>query len=94
MRRDIDSLLVRMEAAGLYNPALDTPASDRYAQREKTLAGYIMGKVESGALTAVGGVRIERYSMNNKGTVVAEGVATPLTYDDTKTDFFPSLNLK
>lgn len=94
MRRDIDSLLDRMQAAGLYNPALDTPASDRYAQREKTLAGYVMGKIESGPLTAVGGVRVERYSMNNRGTVVVGGVATPLTYDDSKVDFFPSLNLK
>ncbi|MBB5984742.1 TonB-dependent receptor [Sphingobium lignivorans] len=94
MRRDIDTLLVRMQAAGLYNPALDTPASDRYAQREKTLAGYVMGKVESGALTAVGGIRVERYSMDNRGTVIAGGVATPLSYDRTKTDIFPSLNLK
>jgi len=94
MRRDIDSLLARMQDAGLYNPALDTPESDRYAQSEKTLAGYVMGKVESGALTAVGGIRVERYSMNNRGTVIAGGVATPLTYDRTKTDFFPSLNLK
>lgn len=94
MRRDIDSLLARMQTAGLYNPALDTPESDRYAQREKTLAGYVMAKVESGPLTAVGGVRVERYSMNNKGTVIAGSVATPLTYDDSKVDFFPSLNLK
>ena len=94
MRRDIDSLLARMQAAGLYNPALDTPVSDRYSQREKTLAGYVMAKVESGPLTAVGGVRVERYSMYNRGTVVAGGVATPLTYDDSKVDFFPSLNLK
>ena len=34
------------------------------------------------------------YTKTGVGTVVAEGVATPLTYDDTKTDFFPSLNLK
>lgn len=94
MRRDIDTLLPRLQAAGLYNPALDTPQSDRYSQREKTLAGYVMGKVETGALTAVGGVRVERYSMDNRGTVIVGSTATPLTYDRTRTDFFPSLNLK
>jgi TonB-dependent receptor len=94
MRRDIDSLLGRLQSAGLYNPALDVPQSDRYLQQEKTLAGYVMAKVESGPLTAVAGVRVERYSMDNRGTVVAGGVATPLVFDTTKTDFFPSLNLK
>lgn len=94
MRRDIDTLLARMQAAGLYNPALDVPQSDRYSQRERTLAGYVMGKLEAGPLTAVGGVRLERYLMDNSGSVIAGGVATPLAYEASKTDFFPSLNLK
>ena len=94
MRDDALSLLDRLIAAGRYNPALDVPASDRYAQRERTLAAYVMGKVESGPLTAVGGVRMERYLMDNSGTVVAGGVATPLVYESSKTDFFPSLNIK
>lgn len=94
MRDDALSLLDRLEAAGRYNPALDIPASDRYAQRERTLAAYVMGKVESGPLTAVGGVRMERYLMDNSGTVVAGGVGTPLTFTSSKTDFFPSLNIK
>lgn len=94
MREDALSLLDRLTAASLYNPALDIPDSDRYTQRERTLAAYVMGKVESGALTAVGGVRMERYLMDNRGTVVAGGVGTPLTYTSSKTDFFPSLNIK
>ena len=94
MRDDALSLLDRLTAAGLYNPALDLPDSDRYTQRERTLAAYVMGKVESGALTVVGGVRMERYLMGNRGTVVAGGVGTPLTYTSSKTDFFPSLNIK
>lgn len=94
MRDDALSLLDRLTAAGLYNPALDIPDSDRYAQRERTLSAYVMGKVESGALTAVGGVRMERYLMDNSGTVVAGGVGTPLTFTSSKTDFFPSLNIK
>ncbi|MGC6329616.1 TonB-dependent receptor [Rhizorhabdus sp. FW153] len=94
MRRDIDSLLGRLQAAGRYNPALDIPAADRYAQQEQILAAYVMAKVETGPLTAVGGVRVERYLMNNSGTVVAGGVGTPLGLESSKTDFFPSLNLK
>jgi TonB-dependent receptor len=94
MRRDIDSLLGRLQAAGRYNPALDIPAADRYAQQEQILAAYAMAKVETGPLTAVGGVRVERYLMNNSGTVVAGGVGTPLGLTSSKTDFFPSLNLK
>lgn len=94
MRRDIDSLLGRLEAAGRYNPALDIPLADRYAQQEQILAAYAMARIETGPLTAVGGVRMERYLMNNSGTVVAGGVGTPLALRTSKTDFFPSLNLK
>lgn len=94
MRRDIDSLLGRLRDAGLYDPASDVPQTDRYAQREKTLTAYLMAKVETGALTAVGGVRVERHSVANSGTVLAGSTATPLTYERSKTDFFPSLNLK
>jgi len=94
MRDDALSLLDKLAAAGLYNPALDIPDSDRYTQRERTLAAYVMGKVESGPLTAVGGVRMERYLMDNSGTVIAGGVGTPLIFTSSKTDFFPSLNIK
>ncbi|EJL30711.1 TonB-dependent receptor [Novosphingobium sp. AP12] len=94
MRRDIDSLLGRLEAAGRYDPALDVPATDRYFQREKTLAGYAMAKIESGALTAVGGVRVEKYTLGNDGSVLTGAVYTPLSRHTSKTDFFPSLNLK
>ncbi|MET1754451.1 TonB-dependent receptor [Novosphingobium sp. RD2P27] len=94
MRRDIDSLLEKLAAAGLYNSNNDVGPTDRYAQYEKTLAGYVMAKVESGPLTAVGGVRVEHYRMDNRGTVRVESVFTPLAYETSKTDFFPSLNIK
>lgn len=94
MRRDIDTLLARLQASGVYDPAKDVPLSDRYAQREKTLAGYVMARIESGPLTAVGGVRVERYRFDNDGQVLAGGSYTPLTYSDSRTDFFPSLNIK
>ncbi|MFT4056058.1 MAG: TonB-dependent receptor [Novosphingobium sp.] len=94
MRRDIDSLLGRLESAGLYDPSLDVPGTDRYFQREQTLAGYAMAKLETGPLTAVGGVRVERYTLDNSGSVLAGAVYTPLALKSTKTDFFPNLNLK
>jgi TonB-dependent receptor len=94
MRRDIDSLLPKLQAIGRYNPAIDVLASDRYVQHERTLAGYVMAKIETGALLAVAGVRAERYMFDNNGTVIAGGRATALTYTRSKTDFFPSLNLR
>lgn len=94
MRRDIDSLLGKLEAAGLYDPAKDIPASDRYAQREKTLAGYVSAKLETGALTAIAGLRVENYVLDNSGSVLSNGAYTPLTFHKNRTDFFPSLNLK
>ena len=94
MRRDVDVLLERLEAAGVYNPANDVPDSSRYDQRERTLAGYVMARVESGPLTAVGGVRVERYMFDNRGSVLAAGAYTPLTYKRSDTQLFPSLNLK
>ncbi|AIT80016.1 TonB-dependent receptor [Novosphingobium pentaromativorans] len=94
MRRDIDSLLARLETAGLYDPAADIPASDRYAQREKTLAGYVSAKLETGALTAIAGLRVENYVLDNSGSVLSDGAYTPLTFHKSRTDFFPSLNLK
>jgi TonB-dependent receptor len=63
-------------------------------QHERTLAGYVMAKIETGALLAVAGVRAERYMFDNNGTVLAGGRATALTYTRSKTDFFPSLNLR
>lgn len=94
MRRDIDALLPKLQAAGYYNSANDIPASDRYAQREKTLAGYVMAKIESGALTAVGGLRIEHYVLENSGYALVGTEANPLDYRTAATDLFPSLNLK
>ncbi|MBB3981906.1 TonB-dependent receptor [Sphingobium fontiphilum] len=94
MRKDVDRLLVALQAKGLYNPDADIPVTDRYDQNEKTLAGYVMAKVESGALTAIGGVRVEHYVLDNKGSVLSGGVYTPLLVNSGKTDFFPSLNVK
>ena len=94
MRRDVDALLEKLTAGGFYDTSDDIPAQDVYIQREKTLAGYLMAKVESGPLTAIGGVRVEKYMLDNSGSVLAGGVYSPLAYHSDKTDFFPSLNLK
>ncbi|PEQ14015.1 TonB-dependent receptor [Novosphingobium sp. PC22D] len=94
MRKDIDALLETLQAAGLYDTANDIPATDKYFQKEKTLAAYAMAKAEFGAATVIGGVRFERYILDNAGTVLAGGVYAPLALRRTYNDFFPSLNIK
>ncbi|RIV92883.1 TonB-dependent receptor [Aurantiacibacter xanthus] len=93
MRADIDSLLVKLEDAGLFDPAKSIPASDRYAQAEKIYAGYVSGEYEMDALTIIAGLRVEHYKMENSGTVITS-VQTPITVDQSYTDFFPSVNLR
>lgn len=94
MRSDLDTLLPKLQAAGRFNPANNIPLTDRYAQEEQTLAAYVMAKLELDRATIVGGVRMERYSLDNGGTVLIGGVATPILVDQNHTDFFPSLNVK
>lgn len=94
MRADIDSLLLKLEDAGQFDPAASIPATDLYDQKEATLAGYLMGTAEFGAATVTGGVRIENYSMTNSGTVKSGAAYTALTVEDDYTDFFPSVNVK
>ncbi|RYE69320.1 MAG: TonB-dependent receptor, partial [Oxalobacteraceae bacterium] len=94
MRADIDSLLVKLEAAGLFDPSKSVLVTDLYDQKEQLLAGYLMGTAELGALTIVGGVRVENYKLANSGTAVIDSVSTPLSVDQEYTDFFPSLNIR
>ena len=94
MRRDILALFDKLAAAGLYDPAKDIGAADRYNQREKTLAGYVMANAELGDLTVVGGVRAEQYSLGNAGFALVGTTVTPLAARKSYTDLFPSLNLK
>lgn len=94
MRADAESLLSTLDAAGLYDASTNIDPTTRYSQREKTLAGYLMGKLETGPLTMVGGVRIENYSMDNAGSIYDGTAYTPKTYSDSYTDFFPSLNIR
>ncbi|MFV0644657.1 MAG: TonB-dependent receptor [Sphingomonadaceae bacterium] len=94
MRRDIDSLLEKLTDAGLFNPSASIPATDLYRQHERLFAGYGMARAEMGDLTLTGGLRIEHYRLDNRGTANIDGTLTPLRVKTSNTDFFPSINLR
>ncbi len=94
MRDALDTLLPKMAAAGLYNPANDIPVTDRYRQLEKTLAGYVMASAELDNVLLTGGVRLEHYRLTNSGTALAGAVKTPLSVSQSHTDLFPSINAR
>lgn len=94
MRRDIDTLVPLLTAAGKFNPAGDVPVTDLYAQKERTYAAYAMATADLGTLTLTGGVRLEHYTLDNAGTARIGTVSTPLKVKSSQTDLFPSLNAR
>ena len=94
LRRDIDTLLPLLQAAGEFDPSQNIPVTDRYAQDEKLLTGYAMATFDLGSASIVAGARIEHYELDNGGTVVSGGVATPLALNRSDTDIFPSINAR
>jgi TonB-dependent receptor len=94
MRRDLDTLLPKLAAAGRFDPSRNIPLTDRYQQEEKTYAAYMMAQADLGDLTLTGGVRLEHYVLDNRGTALVGPVATPLAVETFATDFFPSLNAR
>lgn len=94
MRNDLDKLLGALEAAGRYNPANNVPSTDKYGQEERTLAGYVMARADLGSAIVVGGVRLEHYILDNSGFARIGAVDTPLTIQQSYTDFFPSINAR
>nr|WP_292937552.1 MULTISPECIES: TonB-dependent receptor [unclassified Novosphingobium] len=94
MREALDTLLPKLAAAGLYNPANDIPVTDRYRQLEKTLAGYVMASAELDNVLLTGGVRLEHYRLINSGTALVGTTQTPLSVKQTRTDLFPSINAR
>ncbi|MGK6353990.1 TonB-dependent receptor [Sphingomonas sp. DT-207] len=94
MRRDFEAGLDALEAAGLYDPARNTPADTLYDIKERVLAGYAMGKWEFGGGQVVAGARIENYRRSSSGFAAAGTAITPVQVDFEKTDIFPSINAK
>ncbi len=94
MRRDIDSLVEKLVAAGRFNPANNMPVTDLYNQSEKTYAAYLMASAELGSATMTGGVRLEHYTLDNAGTARIGTANTPLSARRSYTDLFPSLNVR
>lgn len=94
MRADVDALLAALTTAGRFNPNNNVPLTDRYAQDEKSLAGYIRADLDLDSLYVTGGLRVERYALDNSGTVLIGGVANGLAVERRYTDFFPSLNIR
>lgn len=70
------------------------PAANRYRLNEKTLAGYVMGKVEFEGGQVVAGVRVEHFRLDNVGTAVTAAGTVPLSAQQSYTDFFPSINAR
>lgn len=94
MRRDIDSLVTKLTAAGRFDPANNMPLTDRYTQTEQTYAGYVMATADLGRASITGGVRLEHYVLGNQGTARIGTVNTPLSDRRSYTDLFPSLNAR
>ena len=94
MRRDVDALMAALQAAGRFDPAANVPLTDRYDQKERTLAGYVMATAELGAATIVGGLRVENYKLTNSGSARVGTVFTPLSVTQDVTDLFPSINAR
>ena len=94
MRREIDSLLEKLAAAGRFNADNNIPLTDRYDQSEKTYAAYVMATAEIGRATVTGGVRLEHYVLDNAGTARIGAINTPLSARRSYTDLFPSLNAR
>lgn len=81
-----------------------------YEADEQILAGYLMGKYQSGPLRVIGGVRVEQTDVSAAGSraelveegAIVDGVAleadtlfvTPVSIDKDYTDVLPSLNIR
>ena len=82
VRNDDDSILSSLSAS--------------YAVDEDIYAGYGQLRYDSGALRAVGGVRMEHTENKMRGYAIDTDTveATPVTFDRSYTNWMPSLNLR
>lgn len=85
----------------ILNPfdTLVNSASTDYAIDEDILAGYLLGRYDSGALRVIGGVRVEHTKNDISGNIInAEDednvIVTPTHFKRSYTDFLPSLAVR
>lgn len=88
-----NDLQAALSAAGV-DPSAFVLATSLYDQQETIYAGYAMAQWDEGPLLVTGGLRIERYEIENAGTVLVGGGATPLSKTQDFLDVFPSLNVR
>ncbi|MFZ5719854.1 MAG: TonB-dependent receptor [Pseudomonadota bacterium] len=81
--------MVRNEDDSLENDVL----SD-YSLTERVLAGYAMASVDFGAITVLGGWRVERTDTDVRGFRLQDGLVTPVERSGDYTDFLPNLHLR
>jgi TonB-dependent receptor len=83
---------------------------ESYEADEEILAGYLMGKYQTGPLRLIGGVRVEQTKTNtsgNRAELIEEGALvggvpladdtlfiTPVSFSNDYTDVLPSLNVR
>ena len=79
------------------NDAHEDAFLDDFTVEEDIIASYVMGSLDIGELTVVGGVRWEHTNVDTLGNVLEEGDVegiTQFTQDRSYDDFLPSVNFK
>jgi TonB-dependent receptor len=77
-----------------YNPALDVPATNRYALTEETTTAYGAVKWAFDRGQIIAGLRVENFKLGNVGTVQVGNNFQRLSAPQDYTDVFPSLNVR
>jgi len=94
LNRDLGAALDALQAAGLYDPADNIPATNYYDIGEKLLSGYAMAKRDIGFGQIIFGLRVEHMKQSINGFIDVDGTVEPLGVSHSYTDFFPSINAK
>ena len=78
-----------------YDPSRDVPDINRYDLEERLLAVYGRVSWDFGATRVVAGLRVERFEVDNRGTVqTGSNRFERLQVSTEKTDLFPSINVR
>lgn len=94
LNRDLNAALDKLQAAGLFDPDNNIPATNFYDIGEQLLSGYAMAKRDLGIGQATFGLRVEHMKQSIDGSVDVDGAIEPLGVSNSYTDFFPSINAK